>query len=74
MVNLSASYFTFQAHDVAKLRWTVPAVALYLEMCHCTMTGARLTTTGGDNFLFLTSGNPIRNPAWHISSRIVLVP
>ncbi|MHB8902684.1 MAG: LamG-like jellyroll fold domain-containing protein [Thermoguttaceae bacterium] len=53
MFNLSASYFTFQAHDLARIRRQVPDSALYLEMCHTTMTGERLTTTGGDNFLFL---------------------
>ena len=53
MVNLSPSFFTFQTHDVAKIRRLVPDVALYLEMCHCTMTGQRLTTTGGDNFMYL---------------------
>ena len=53
MLNLSASFFTFQAHDVAKIRRLVPDVALYLEMCHCTMTGQRLTTSGGDNFLYM---------------------
>ena len=53
MINLSPSFFTFQAHDVARVRRLVPDVAVYLEMCHCTMTGQRLTTTGGDNFLFM---------------------
>ena len=53
MLNLSASYFTFQAHDVVKIRQLVPDAALYLEMCHCTMTGKHLTKTGGDNFLFM---------------------
>lgn len=53
MLNLSASYFTFQAHDLAQIRRLTPDAALYLEMCHCTMTGRQLTATGGDNFLFL---------------------
>jgi len=52
MLNLSPSYFTLQDHDLAKIRKLVPDVALYLELCHCTMTGERLTTTGGDNFTF----------------------
>jgi hypothetical protein len=69
MVNLSASYFTFQAHDVARIRRLVPDVALYLEMCHCTMTGQRLTTTGGDNFLFLRTTDQQYYTTAHVAYR-----
>lgn len=69
MVNLSASYFTFQAHDVARIRRLVPDVALYLEMCHATMTGQRLTTTGGDNFLFLRTTDPQFYTTAHVAYR-----
>jgi len=52
MMNLSASYFTEQQTDLAKMRKLAPDAALYLEMTHCTTTGARLTEGGGDNFIF----------------------
>jgi len=51
MINLSASYFTQQVHDVARVRSLVPEAAIYLEMCHTTMTG-RAVGRGGDNRLF----------------------
>ena len=69
MLNLSASYFAFQAHDVAKIRRLVPDVALYLEMCHCTMTGQRLTTTGGDNFLFMRTTDQQYYTTAHVAYR-----
>ena len=69
MLNLSPSYFTFQAHDVAKIRRLVPDVALYLEMCHCTMTGQRLTTTGGDNFLFIRTTDQQYTTTAHVAYR-----
>ncbi len=69
MINLSASYFTFQAHDVARIRRLVPDAALYLEMCHSTMTGARLTTTGGDNFLFMRTTDPQYFTTAHVAYR-----
>ena len=53
MVNLSASFFTFQDHDVASVRAMLPDAAVFLEMCHCTMTGAVVGKADGDNFLFL---------------------
>ncbi|MHC4403422.1 MAG: LamG-like jellyroll fold domain-containing protein [Planctomycetota bacterium] len=69
MLNLSASYFTFQAHDVARIRRLVPDVALYLEMCHSTMTGERLTTTGGDNFLFMRTTDQQYYTTAHVAYR-----
>ena len=69
MLNLSASYFTFQAHDVAEIRRTVPDAALYLEMCHCTMTGQKLTKTGGDNFLFLRTTDEQLYTTAHLAYR-----
>ena len=69
MLNLSASYFTFQASDVARIRRLVPDVALYLELCHCTMTGRRLTTTGGDNFLFLRTTDEQYYTTAHVAYR-----
>jgi len=69
IVNLSASYFTFQAHDVALIRRLVPDVALFLEMCHATMTGQRLTTTGGDNFLFMRTTDPQFYTTAHVAYR-----
>jgi len=51
LVNLSASYFTFQDHDLPEIRQLIPDAGLYVEMCHCTMTGKRVGV-GGDNFLF----------------------
>lgn len=48
MVNLSASYYTQQHHDLARVRKLVPGAAVYLEMCHCTMTGQALGPGGGD--------------------------
>ncbi len=69
MLNLSPSYFTHQAHDVAAIRRLVPDVALYLEMCHCTMTGQRLTTTGGDNFLFMRTTDEQYYTTAHVAYR-----
>ncbi len=69
IVNLSPSYFTYQAHDVAKIRRIVPDAALFLEMCHCTMTGQRLTTTGGDNFLFMRTTDQQFYTTAHVAYR-----
>ena len=52
MLNLSASYFTEQQTDLAKMRKVAPGAAVCLEMTHCITTGERLTTGGSDNFLF----------------------
>jgi hypothetical protein len=52
MINLSVSYFTEQQTDLAEIRKQVPDAAIYLEMCHCTTTGRRLTEGGGDNMLY----------------------
>jgi hypothetical protein len=48
MVNLSAHYFTQQHHDLAAIRKRVPRAALYLEMCHTTMTGQAMGPGRGD--------------------------
>ena len=69
MLNLSPSYFTYQDHDVARIRRLVPDVALYLELCHCTMTGERLTTTGGDNFLFMRTTDQQYYTTAHVAYR-----
>ncbi|MCP4788546.1 MAG: hypothetical protein GY878_34005 [Fuerstiella sp.] len=69
MLNLSPSFFTFQAHDVGRIRQLVPDVMLYLEMCHCTMTGQRLTTTGGDNFLFMRTTDQQFYTTAHVAYR-----
>lgn len=42
MVNLSASYFTVQQTDLAKIRAMIPNAAVYLELCHTTWTGEKL--------------------------------
>jgi hypothetical protein len=51
MVNLSASYFTTQQMEVAAIRALVPDTALYVELCHSTWNGPKLTA-GYDVFLF----------------------
>jgi hypothetical protein len=51
MVNLSASYFTTQQMEVAAIRALVPQTALYVEMCHSTWNGPKLTA-GYDVFPF----------------------
>jgi hypothetical protein len=51
MVNLSATYFTQQAHDLPTICRMVPQATVYLEGAHCTMTmpGNR---PGYDSFLY----------------------
>jgi hypothetical protein len=39
MVNLSPYFFTVQQTDLPIVRKTVPEVAVYQEMCHCTWNG-----------------------------------
>ena len=51
MINLSPTYFTQQVHDVALVREMAPDATIYLEMCHCIMTG-RSVGGYGDNRLF----------------------
>ncbi len=51
MVNLSVSYFTAQHMEVAAIRALVPQTALYVEMCHSTWNGPKLTA-GYDVFPF----------------------
>ncbi|MFH1918921.1 MAG: hypothetical protein ABIP48_03400 [Planctomycetota bacterium] len=48
MVNVSSYYFTQQHHDLAEIRKLVPRAAVYLEMCHCTMTGQAMGPGRGD--------------------------
>ena len=52
MVNLSASYFTEQQTDLPAVRRTIPDAAVYLELCHCTALGVRVSKTGYDSYLF----------------------
>ena len=52
MFNLSISYFTEQQTDLPRIRTMVPDAAIYLEMCHTTETGKRVTKGGGDNMLY----------------------
>ena len=68
MVNLSASYFTFQDHDLARVRAMLPDAAVYLEMCHCTMTG-KTVGRGGDNFLFLRTTDQQYYTTAHLAYR-----
>ncbi len=51
MINLSAFYFTQQMNDVALVREMAPEACVYVEMCHCTMTG-RSVGGYGDNRIF----------------------
>jgi hypothetical protein len=48
MINLSPHYFTQQYHDLPQIRKLAPQAALYLEMCHCTMTGQPMGPGSGD--------------------------
>ena len=51
MVNLSATYFTTQQMEVAAVRALVPQAAVYVEMCHSTWNGPKLSA-GGDTSPF----------------------
>ena len=51
MVNVSASYFTFQQSDFAALRRQAPQAAFYLELCHSIWNGPKIHA-GYDSFLF----------------------
>jgi hypothetical protein len=51
MFNLSFSYFTVQQTDLPKIRRLVPESAIYLEMTHTTLTGAK-RGAGYDSYLF----------------------
>ena len=68
MVNLSPSYFTCQDHDLALIREELPDAAIYLEMCHCTMTG-KTVGAGGDNFLFLRTTDQQYYTTAHLAYR-----
>lgn len=46
MVNLSASYFTKQAVDLAAVRNVIPNTPFYLEMTHTTITGRAMAGSG----------------------------
>lgn len=53
MVNLSASYFTVQQTDLAKIRELVPDAAIYMEMGHSIWNGTKPPgATGYDTFPF----------------------
>jgi hypothetical protein len=51
MFTLSASYFTTQQMDVAPIRRMIPQAAIYLELCHSTWNGPKMTA-GYDTFAF----------------------
>jgi hypothetical protein len=51
MVNVSASYFTFQQSDFATLRKQAPQSAFYVELCHSIWNGPKIRV-GYDGFLF----------------------
>jgi hypothetical protein len=68
MVNLSASYFTVQDHDLASVRRMLPETAVYLEMCHCTMLG-KAVGNGGDRHLFLRTTDQQYYTAAHMAYR-----
>lgn len=51
MLNLSASYFTTQQMDVAAIRALAPQAAIYVELCHSTWNGPKMTA-GYDVFPF----------------------
>jgi len=51
MLNLSASYFTTQQMQVAAIRALAPQAAIYVELCHSTWNGPKLTA-GYDVFPF----------------------
>lgn len=51
MVNVSASYFTTQNTDFAAIRRLTAQPAMYLELCHTTWNGPKLST-GYDSFPF----------------------
>ena len=68
MVNLSPSYFTQQQHDVALVRELVPEATIYLEMCHCTMTG-RSVGGYGDNRIFSRTADQQFYTTAHVAYR-----
>lgn len=51
MLNLSASYFTTQQMEVAAIRQLAPQAAIYVELCHSTWNGPKMTA-GYDVFPF----------------------
>jgi len=51
MLNLSASYFTTQQMEVAAIRKLAPQAAIYVELCHSTWNGPKMTA-GYDVFPF----------------------
>ncbi|MEP6671250.1 MAG: hypothetical protein ABJF10_18960 [Chthoniobacter sp.] len=51
MLNLSASYFTTQQMEVAAFRALAPQTAIYVELCHSTWNGPKMTA-GYDVFPF----------------------
>lgn len=67
MVNLSASFFTGPYHDVRAVRGLLPDAAIYVEMCHTTLTGSVVDAKGGDNFTFLRTTDQQYYTAAHMA-------
>jgi len=69
MVNLSPHYFTQQHHDLPEIRKLVPQAALYLEMCHCTMTGQAMGPGRGDIRQYTRTTDPQYYTTAHVAYR-----
>jgi len=69
MVNLSYSFFTDQRDDLAAIRPMLPDTAIYVEMCHTTMTGKAVSKKGGDNFSFLRTTDQQYYTTAHLAYR-----
>jgi hypothetical protein len=67
MFNLSASYFTVQQTDMAKIKKMVPDAAVYLEMCHTTLTGKSLSSKSYDSVTFRRTTNEQYYTAAHLA-------
>lgn len=67
MVNLSASYFTGPYQEVRVVRGLLPDAAIYVEMCHTTLTGKVVNRKGGDNFTFLRTTDQQYYTAAHMA-------
>ena len=66
MVNVSASYFTVQQSDLAKIRQLVPNASVYLELCHSTWNGPKLIP-GYDTFAFRRTTQEQLHTAAHLA-------
>lgn len=68
MVNLSASYFTVQQVDLARVCTLIPGTPVYLELCHTTLTATkRLPGVPYDNFLFRRTTKEQYETAAHLA-------